>query len=95
MSSDQSSKQAEPNPHFPRSYFFGQSLDEYLTDNPTTAKLISRDENTAMTLWKSKDGTKFMLRLFFNGDCKAAIVMDANEFDRVVKQLLEATSDEP
>lgn len=94
-----SSKQEEPNPHFPPNYHFGLSLDEYLhrpiPGSATQIKLISRDENTALTLWKGHDGTEFMLRLFYKGDCKAALVMDANEFDRVVKQLLEASSDEP
>ncbi len=91
------SKQEKPSPdnhaRFSLNYHFGLSLEEYLEDRLTPVKIISKDEDTVLTLWKSKDGTEFMFRMFFKGDCKSAIVMDQAEFGRVVATLQEATSD--
>lgn len=66
-----------------------RDLEEYLKDNPTQVKLISKDEDTAMTLWKSKDGSEFMLRMFYMKDCTGAILMDQFEFNRVAEFLMK------
>ncbi len=85
MSSVEQSSKPSPN-NFP-DYHFGQSLDEYLAGNPTHVQIITKDEDTVLTLWQSEDETEFMFRMFYKDACNAAIVMDRAEFNRVVSGL--------
>lgn len=87
MSSENEQQKLSTDSHAPHSH--GLSLEEYFTDNPTYTKVLSTDEDTTMTLWKSKDGSEFLIRLFYMGDCKGAILMDQFEFNRVAELLMK------